>query len=260
MPTPEQQLVKQRINATDDDIELFVLRLEKFLGKNLRGILKGIDTGSNNALNAASILGNIRSALEAAGLKDEIAAIDKIYGKQLDLVAQTFKEVKEAGQIYSEADVKTVEALINFDESVIANKVYQITDSLSSTVMRQVISGAKIDVNSLVDDFGGTTANQIKAELNTATAGFYTSITQAKAKELDVDFFAYVGPDDAITRPFCDERVGKIFTRAQIAKWDNGTKLPADIYRGGYNCRHALVPMSKERAEQRVSEGTYAWG
>lgn len=260
MATPEQRLISNRIQATDDDIELFILRLEKFLGKNLRQILKDLKTGKDRALGAASTLGGIRSALEAAGLKDEIAQIDRIYGKQLRSVADTFAEVKDPEGIYSDADYKTVEALINFDEQVIANKVYQVTDSLSSTLMRQIITGAPLDVEVLVDDFSGSTVHQIRTELNTATSGFYRSITQAKAKELEVEFFAYVGPQDGITRPFCKERVNKIYTRAQIAKWDNGTNLPAEIYGGGYNCRHDLVPMSKERAEQRIASGVYAWG
>jgi len=226
---------------------------------NLRRILAGLETGAQNAVQAASILGSLQTALEAAGLTDELKFIRKMYGKQLDHIETAFSEVKE-GDIFSQADRTTVETLVKFDESVIANKVYQVTDSLSSTLMRQVVTGAKLDTNQLIEDFGSTTANQITTEMNTATSGFYRSMTQAKAKEFDVEYFAYVGPLDGITRPFCKQRVNKIFTRSQIAKWDNGTNLPADIYGGGFNCRHDLVPMSKERAEQRVKEGVYQWG
>lgn len=260
MATPEQEFIAARINATNDDIELFIRRLDSFLSGNLRKILKGLKAESLNAANAASILGGIRTALDAAGLKEQVAQIDQIYGHQLKSIAESFKDVKEPGQIYSQVDVKTVESLINFDESLIANKVYLVTDSLSSSIMRQVITGTAIDVDALVEGHSTTTINQINAELNTATSGFYRSITQAKAKELSVDLFAYVGPQDGITRPFCKARVNKIYTSEQIAKWDNGTNLPADIYGGGYNCRHDLVPMSRERAEQRVASGIYAWG
>ena len=260
MATREQRLISSRIEATDDDIALFVARLDKFLGSNLRRLLKDLETGKASAVQAASILGSLQSALEQAGLTDELQQIRRMYHKQLDRVAQGFSEVADPDAIFSRADNKWLEQMINFDEGLIANKVYQVTDSLSSTLMRQVITGARFDTNALVDDFGGTLANQITAEMNTATSGFYRSVTQAKAKELDVEYFVYVGPLDGITRPFCKSRVNKIYTRAQIAKWDNGTKLPADIYGGGYNCRHDLVPMSKERAEQRVKEGVYSWG
>ena len=258
MATREQELIRRRIDATDDDIALFVSRLDKFWSANLRRILAALKTGAQNAVQAASILGSLQTALEAAGLTDELRALRKIYGKQLDNIAETFAEVK-SGDIFSRADRTTVETLVNFDESVITNKIYQATDSLSSTLIRQVVTGAKLDTNQLIEDFGATTAQQITTEMNTATSGFYRSMTQAKAKELDVEYFAYVGPLDDITRPFCKSRVNKIFTRSQIQKWDNGTNLPADIYGGGYNCRHDLVPMSKERAEQRVKEGVYQW-
>ena len=260
MATREQRLISSRIEATDDDIALFVARLDKFLGSNLRRLLKDLETGKASAVQAASILGSLQSALEQAGLTDELQQIRRMYHKQLDRVAQGFSEVADPDAIFSQADNKWLEQMINFDEGLIANKVYQVTDSLSSTLMRQVITGARFDTSALIEDFGGTLANQITAEMNTATSGFYRSVTQAKAKELDVEYFVYVGPLDGITRPFCKSRVNKIYTRAQIAKWDNGTKLPADVYGGGYNCRHDLVPMSKERAEQRVKEGVYSWG
>ena len=260
MATEEQGSIRRRIEATGDDIALFVERFDKFLSANLRRILRDLKSGKENAKQAAAILGSLRTALESAGLKEELNKIDKIYGKQLNNIADTFRDIKEPGGIFSAADVDSLEALINFDESVIANKVYQVTDSLSSTIMRQVITGARIDVDELILNFGATAANQITTELNTATSGFYRSVTQSKAKELGVDFFAYVGPDDAITRPFCDERVNKIYTRAQIAKWDNGTNLPADVYGGGYNCRHDFLPMTKERAEERIAGGAYKWG
>jgi len=259
MATPEQSLIASRIDATDKEIELFILRLEKFLGSNLRKVLVNLKDGSLAAGNAARVLGSLKTALEAAGLKDEIAKIDAIYGKQLKSIAEGLKDFKDPALLYSDADIKMVETLIKFDESVIANKVYLVTDSLSSSIMRQVITGATIDTNSLIDDFSSATINQINAELNTATAGFYRSVTQAKAKELNVDLFAYVGPQDGITRPFCKARVNKIFTSKQIAGWDNGTNLPAGIYGGGYNCRHDLVALSKEKADQRVAEGVYSW-
>lgn len=261
MATREQRLISSRIEATDDDIALFVARLDKFLGSNLRRLLKDLETGKASAVQAASILGSLQSALEQAGLTDELQQIRRMYHKQLDRVALGFSEVADPDGIFSVADNKWIEQIINFDERLIANKVYQITDSLSSSVMRQVITGARLDTSALIEDFGGTLANQITAEMNTATSGFYRSVTQAKAKEFNVEYFVYAGPSkDNVIRKFCEARVNKIYTRAQIAKWDNGTKLPADVYGGGYNCRHDLVPMSKERAEQRVKEGVYSWG
>lgn len=260
MATREQRLISRRIDATDAEIELFIERFGKFLSVNLRKILRDIETGKDKALNAASALGSLRTTLERAGFKKELRQFEKIYGGQLDQVAEAFAEIKDPDELYTEVDRQAVEEIIKFDESAIANKVYQLTDSLSSTLMRQVITGAKLDTEMLIEEFGKKTAANIQTELRTATSGLYRSMTQAKAKEIGVEFLVYVGPDDGITREFCKARVDKIFTRAAVSKWDNGTPLPAEIYGGGYNCRHDLVPISREKAEQRVSEGTYAWG
>lgn len=260
MASKEQRIVAGNINATESAMELFIGRLDKFLNQNLKRLLRELETGNQKALNTAKILGGIKQGLLDAGLLDEVAEIDKIYGALLKAAASKFSEFKEPSAIYSDADYKVTEALINFDESLIANKVYQVTDSLSSTLMRQVITGSEFDTEQLIRDFSTTTLRQINAEINTATSGFYRSITQAKARELNVDLFAYVGANDGIIRPFCEARINKIYTRSQVSRWDNGTNLPADIYLGGYNCRHDLVPISKERAEERVKAGIYSYG
>lgn len=260
MATPEQLLIRNNVDLTDAQIERFISMLDRFLSINLRKVLRELPTGRDRALNAASILSSIRDQLNRAGLSSEIAKIDEIYGAQLKSVKDAFDSVKKPGEFYTETDMKVIEQIIKFDEAIIANKVYQVTDSLSASLMRQVITGQRIDIDVALEGVSKTTAAQINTELRTATSGLYQSVTQAKAKELNIDLFAYVGPDDGITRPFCKPRVNKIFTRSQIAKWDNGTDLPASIYRGGYNCRHIFLPITKEKAESRVSEGMYQWG
>lgn len=59
----------------------------------------------------------------------------------------------------------------------------------------------------------------------------------------------YIGPDDKITRPFCDVCVGHAFTVEQVAALRNGkTGSGPVIYScGGPRCRHSLVTGSAER-------------
>jgi hypothetical protein len=50
---------------------------------------------------------------------------------------------------------------------------------------------------------------------------------------------AYIGPDDRITRPFCDALVNKAFKLTDFNKLRNGqTATHPRISGGGYNCRH----------------------
>lgn len=55
-------------------------------------------------------------------------------------------------------------------------------------------------------------------------------------------YFKYIGPNDSVTRPYCQAHVGKIFT-AEEAKGINAYMLTI------YNCRHTLEPVADEKAE-----------
>jgi hypothetical protein len=256
----EQRLSSAYIDATDLEIERFLNRLEMFLKGELSGILEGIKTGNTQALGAAKILGGIKTSLRDAGLTKQFQALDKLYGVQLKFVSEFFSEAAIGKDIFSDADFKVVESLIKLDTSIMEGEILKTADQVASTVMRQVIGGQKLDVDELASGFSVAARRNLQTEITTSISGYHRSVTQAKAKELDINYFVYIGPQDGITRPFCKSRINKVYTKEQIAKWDNGTNLSAAIYAGGYNCRHNIVPLSKERAEQRVAEGSYTWG
>ncbi len=260
MTTKERSLAQAHIDATDLEVERFLNRLESFLGGNIKEILKGLKTGSANALNAAQILGGIRQSLIDAGLSSQLQALDRIYGVQMRSVADLYSNAVGDADIFADADYKVVESLIKLDTKIIEGEILKTADQVASTVMRQVIGGQKLDADEIAANYSQAARRELQTELDTTVAGYYRSVTQAKAREFDIQYFVYIGPNDGITRPFCAARINKVYTRAQIAKWDNGTRLDAAIYGGGYNCRHDLVPISKERAEERIAQGVYKWG
>lgn len=260
MASREQRLSRAHVDATDLEIERFVSRLEKFLGQNIVSILEGIKTGSANALNSAQILGGIRQSLIDAGLSSQLQALDRIYGVQLRSITELYSGVADASSVIADADFKVVESLIKLDTKILEGEILKTADQVAATVMRQVIGGQPLDAQEIGSNYSEGMRRELQSELNTTVAGYHRSVTQAKAREFNVEYFVYIGPNDGITRPFCAARINKIYTRAQIAKWDNGSRLDAAIYGGGYNCRHDLVPLSKERAEERVSQGAYRWG
>jgi len=242
--------LNRKLDATDAQIEAFLARLDKFLAANLRKLLEKIKTGKPNSLETAKALGALQSSLNTLGLQKQLQGIEGVYGSLLKSIDRELSQSVDRDTVLNDVDYAVTEQLIVFDTKAVANKVYALTDDLSSTIMRQVITGQRPDVDSLVDVLGNKTVSQIKTELNTATIAFSRAITQKKADDLGMDLFLYVGPIDKVTRPFCRPKVGKIFTREEILKWDNGQGLPANIYCGGYNCRHDLRPISLERAKK----------
>lgn len=73
----------------------------------------------------------------------------------------------------------------------------------------------------------------------------------------DDQLYAYVGPVDAIIRPFCLQHIGKVYTKAEIEALDNGQLPNPFLTGGGYNCRHLWAPISRfsASADLRGTDG-----
>lgn len=59
------------------------------------------------------------------------------------------------------------------------------------------------------------------------------------------EVFLAIGPVDNKMRPFCAQRVGKVYTRAAINGMDNGQLPDPFLTFGGYNCRHRWMRLSQ---------------
>lgn len=77
------------------------------------------------------------------------------------------------------------------------------------------------------------------------------------ANELKLEHFVYAGGLIETSRQFCRERNRKVFTRKEAEKWKDDPNLIDTanistynplIHRGGKNCRHFIMWISKERA------------
>lgn len=60
--------------------------------------------------------------------------------------------------------------------------------------------------------------------------------------------YLYTGPVDVKTRSWCLDRVGKVYTRAEIDAMDNGQLPDVFLTGGGYNCRHSFLAVESEEA------------
>jgi hypothetical protein len=105
----------------------------------------------------------------------------------------------------------------------------------------------------------------IKQTTNDAVMTFNAEYIQTIAEDLDVEHYYYQGTLIADSRPFCVSRAGRYFTTDEVKAWPNlkgwqgrmaGTNSSTIfIYRGGYNCRHQLWPVSKEQYEAAQEKG-----
>ena len=74
------------------------------------------------------------------------------------------------------------------------------------------------------------------------------------SNDLGIEYYYYAGTKMKTSRQFCISRYGKVFTKKEIQSWPElnwAGKIPGTdkntifVYRGGYNCRHTLRPISK---------------
>lgn len=251
----EEKKIKNRVNrqvaATSDGVDKFLLSLGSFLQFNLNDILKGLKDGKVRGVEAAAQLGGLLTELDKRGLKKEIGGIKEIFAKELRFIADEFEE-QGITDIFSGSDKQTVNALINVQLSKTDLEIKRYGVNIQAAVMNQVIAGKDIGVI-LAKNPPKEKLGWIRSEINTAVMAFNRTITASKAEELGLNLFLYTGPDDDVTRPFCDhllDRNPAIYTKEEIDRMDNKQGLSVMTYGGGYNCRHHWRAISKELAEQ----------
>jgi hypothetical protein len=113
----------------------------------------------------------------------------------------------------------------------------------------------------------------VRTTANTAQAIADRSYAAAVNEELGIEYFQYLGGEIPTTRPFCEHREGAIFHRKEIEAWGAGENSAGinDIsngtwagridgtdsrsiftFVGGWNCRHFLVPVIKQKVPASV--------
>ena len=98
----------------------------------------------------------------------------------------------------------------------------------------------------------GIAARHVVTEARTQMAVYSRAVEAAYADEAPRAYgYAYAGPRDGITRPFCSAVVSRWWSRELASRLDNGVAgLPHPIESGGgYNCRHRwlIVPEAVAR-------------
>lgn len=240
--------------------ELYETLVDYFAGiKTTNG---KIDNVPANIQMAARARDDIRKWLRQYGYFDAV----KEYSIGLDELAGLGREFYAAMDLKSTFTARDFEVLSTFKSDhinfirgadiTVQNMVY---DSLVSSIysggtFRELRTNL---ANVVLDNTAGNGA--LKKYLGTrafdAFAGFDREIQNIKSAELELDLFLYSGNAIKDTRVFCMDRVGKIFTTAEINSWQKlkwvGKNPTVSVWLalGGYNCRHILSPVTKEFAE-----------
>lgn len=78
---------------------------------------------------------------------------------------------------------------------------------------------------------------------NTIRLGITRQGAIEQALAAGVNYFRYAGASMG-ARPFCQERIGKVYSIEEIRTMDNGQGLPVEFFCGGWSCRHRWVAVA----------------
>lgn len=217
---------------------------------------------------ADTIIQNAPYQLQVAEVIKGFEMLAELSNEYITIAIGDFKPKKELFKAILETNIATTkDALLgagirdNFGtaiQEVLKDNIAGIgTRSELNKTLRKFIEGSPEEAPFL--------NRYIKQTTNDAVMTFNSEYIQTIAEDLEVEYYLYSGTIISDTRPFCSARAGRYFTIEEVKAWPNlkgwqgrmaGTNSSTIfIYRGGYNCRHQLWPVSLEQYEQAQERG-----
>lgn len=217
---------------------------------------------------ANTIITNAPYQLQVAEVIKGFEMLAELSNEYITLAIGDFKPKKALYEAILEANIATTkDALLgagireNFGtaiQEVLKDNIAGIgSRSELNKTLRKFIEGTPQDAPFL--------NRYIKQTTNDAVMTFNSEYIQTIAEDLDVEHYLYSGTVISDSRPFCVSRAGRYFTTDEVKAWPNlkgwqgrmsGTNSSTIfIYRGGYNCRHQLWPVSQEQYDAAKEKG-----
>ena len=136
----------------------------------------------------------------------------------------------------------------DYEKILAANKINfeavneTISHIVKKEVLKAVLSGAGFNAIQSALSNSGLGFHQASTIANTYVAMFDNKYMQYVAAKAGIQYFIYDGILLNQTRPFCRERVGRVYTISELTAMNNSQGLPVEQALGGYNCTHFLTP------------------
>jgi hypothetical protein len=202
---------------------------------------------------------------EGVQLTDDIA-------KKID---STFKPDNVQRQLLAISKQNAINAFFGsgLKENVTQPFLEQLTANVAARAPLREATKALQGVIEGTETTDGRLLANVRTTANTAQAIADRSYSAAVNEELGIEYFQYLGGEIPTTRPFCEHREGAIYHRKEIEAWGDGKNSAGinDIrngtwdgridgtdsrsiftFVGGWNCRHFLVPVIKQKVPASV--------
>lgn len=204
------------------------------------------------AVALAARLDAILALIEDAGLAEVRAAWFEKYGALADAAERSLGALGVGGAstlLDTEAATVLVDAIVGrHDDALFGQFARRSATQVLDALHTQVGLVSHAELADAIVEAEGLARSQAMSEAETRIAEadryFVAVAAEAASDTPDTFLYAYAGPVDSKTRPFCSRLVGRAFTPAEIAGLSNGqTSTPPFYSGGGYRCRHLWVPV-----------------
>jgi hypothetical protein len=247
MPSLRERLEKRARQIeleTDKLVESYTGELDAFLYKILSRFYAVKLTGIRGALK----IKELPKVLAEEGLPEKIQGIAKGYSSKVENVKEDFAFFTTKGL---DAVTKTIIVeRVTANVLAIQNEVNSFVLQTQKAALSQVMTGQGFDFDKFSEIRQSPWLSKLTGQVTTDLDGFEREVGIALGQDLGFTHYYYAGTLIKTSRPFCIERAGRIYSIKEINSWDNGQGLPANVYLGGYNCRHRLSPVSDKQVKE----------
>jgi len=179
-----------------------------------------------------------------------------------DAAFEAFEVPAIANEILAQKKREAVIDLLNSTDEYLTNPMRQ---SLSNAVSGGATRKDLVEVfNLLINGDADTVGRLERATRQIVSDTFALSdraVTNTVAEQLGLNWYLYTGGLLDTTRPFCKARNGKYFRKEEVQSWATlgdwaGRMAGTDektifVTAGGYNCQHAILPVSEAAVPNR---------
>jgi hypothetical protein len=281
-------MARQTIDEIILEIEKLQSAIEEEMAGSLSEIFKDLSQQVIEISDGISLTGESRakSLIQLINLKSQIASVivsNKQYQGAVKKVIDSFSDLANLTDKYFglvidsyQPDKKLYNAIVKAasqatKDALIGGAMKDNFGNAISAVLKANLTGSsdRKQLNKALRTFIAGDKSQkpfleryIKQVTNDVVMAFNNQYMQAVSADLDLQHYVYQGTLIVDSRPFCVARAGRYFTKDEVESWASldwtgkmaGTNsVTIFSYRGGYNCRHNIYPVSKEQYEDRAN-------
>lgn len=234
-------LVQRGNRRIDREVEGFVSTLRLLMQRKILEELSSLPSDRTiRQSRVIRLLGGLESLVLTEDVMEHIQSLEDIFDLQYSLMEQYYALANDDKEM-ADRRLPNLGVFTNSREQNVTIMARAYANEVRQGLADSVITGERISDFELADVPATRIFKALDTDLKTATATYSRMV----AMNQGLRFVLYAGPRDARNRPFCAERVNKIFPIEVVYTWDNGQGIPANLYCGGYGCRHVLIPVAK---------------